>query len=146
MRYWRHLCGGFLVPATGCVATGTAWWATGDDVREIARWARAGHLQDSPWTLDALVGHLAAALLLLALVGMSATFLLSAMAVVLRDRSPRLSARCARITPQSVRRLVAACCGVGLAVPAGSGLPASALTSGRHVIGPARCRSSTWLV
>jgi len=129
--------------ATLLAALELTWRATGDATEELLSAARAGRLP-ADMRVDALVQDLASLVFLFAVGVLAVLLALSATNVLLGDRGGRLAALCGRVTPVVCRRLVAACCGVGLAAPVLAASPALADAGGRHAChascGPAAVR------
>lgn len=110
-----------LVTGTSAAAW-EAWRVLGGEARQLVASACDGTI--AGWPLDRVVGGAAAVLAIGALAGASGALLLAITEAALGSRSPALLAR---ITPYAARRLVAACCGVGLtAGVVGGGLMAPA--------------------
>jgi hypothetical protein len=100
-----------------------AWWATGAQTLELVRAVQSGTVATDEWTVDRLVQDLAAGLCLAAVCGFTTACGLAATSVLLRVRAPRLAGICGRVAPVTCRRLVAVCCGVGIAAPVGVAAP-----------------------
>lgn len=131
LRIWLR---GVLSTACAAGAALATWCLTGGPIRELVATARSRRSASLGWTLEHLVEDLASALLLGAVLAMATTFAIAVLETVTRDRSPRVSAACAALTPRICLRLAAACCGLGLAGPLVFG---SAATAG--AIGSASC-------
>ncbi len=109
-----------------------AWRTAAEPLRRLVQAAQPGHTRNDV-RVDALVCDLASVVLLVALAALAVLLVLSTVNLLLGERGRWLSAACARVTPVACRRLVAACCGVGLATPALLASPALAdLDSGQH--------------
>lgn len=116
--------------ATLVGAVELAWRAAGDSTERLVSAARTGRVPDVP--VDALVLELASLVFLVAVAVLAILLGLSATSILLGDRGGRLLALCGRVTPLVCRRLVVACCGVGLATPVLAGPPAMADEDGRR--------------
>ncbi len=91
-------------------------------------------------TVDGLVADLAAAALLVAVLGAAAMSTLAVAAALAADRSPTLASACAAITPRRYRRLAAVLLGMGLAGPAAVAGPALAGQAGHAPACQLRCQ------
>jgi nucleoid-associated protein YgaU len=89
---------------------------TGGPVGDLVRGATSRDLT-SAWTVDRLVVDLAAALLLLAAVGLALISGLAMTAALAAERAPGVAKACSRATPRATRRIVTAVLGIGLAAP-----------------------------
>jgi nucleoid-associated protein YgaU len=111
-----------LLLRIGCVAllTITAVLAvahlTRASVVELSHLAESGDAA-RVLTLDRLVGDLAAVLLLAAVTGLAVVSGLAMTATLAAARAPAVASVCARVTPPSSRRIMAAVLGLGLAAP-----------------------------
>lgn len=90
-------------------------------------------------TVDVLVQDAAGAALLVVVAVLAALLSLNVIAILLDARGRLLSAVCARLTPVLCRRLVAACCGAGLATPSLLGSAALADDGGQRHACHASC-------
>lgn len=108
------------------LAVGTAWQVSGTGVRHAFALAGGDPRTSGSVSLEHLVQDLAAVALLCAVGALAASVVLAAADAVLGARLPWLRATTALLTPRVCRRIVALCCGAGLAAPVYAAAPAGA--------------------
>lgn len=120
--------GRLLTLTFGLAAALTVTWTlAGPPARALVQAARSGRLLADTWTLDDLVGDVAAVLVLVAVTVLVALAAASLTSMLAAARLPRVSRLVDRITPSVLRRLVALTCGIGLAAPTLAPMSAVAL-------------------
>jgi LysM domain len=111
-------------------AVAVTWSLTADATLELARTVGSGGRPGAVWSLDHLMGDLASVLCLVAVLGLAVMSVSAVTAALAAERSPTVAEACARLTPRSYRRLVAALCGAGVAAPIAFG--GSAMADGHR--------------
>lgn len=125
------LRGAVLLVAVG-LALRFTWRATGADAIDLASALQTRRAGEDPLTVDEIVREIASVVLLTAVGVLTAVLVLDLTATLLSKRGGRFRAFATRLSPVLCRRVVAACCGVGIAAPGLAGSPALADDGQRH--------------
>lgn len=120
-----------LVVAVG-LALRVTWRATGADAMDLASAIRTRGPGEDPVMVDGLMREIASVVLLTSVGVLTAVLVLNLTATLLSKRGGRFRAFATRLSPVLCRRVVAACCGAGIAAPTLAGSPALADDGQRH--------------
>ena len=136
-------CRALLTAAVTSAAVGVTWLATGDAARDLVHRLGHGSIGSDDQTVERLVAELASTCCLVAVAALATLVALGGTAILTAARLPRLAGACDRVTPPRLRRLIAACCGVGLVATLPVTLTAVADGAGHRQACHLTCRTSS---